>query len=127
MINTGRYEIVFAPIRSGSVEAFKPFVEAEPAILDQEFGHGETCFMEALRHTPERAIPFINFLLEQGADPNGCEEDVAPLKFAVLTSSPDVVEIFERHGATADNLKYLPWAVSSGNFPMVRYESGWSL
>ncbi|KAL9033943.1 MAG: hypothetical protein Q9180_005680 [Flavoplaca navasiana] len=101
----------------GALECLRLLYEREPTLLHNNVEH----FGDPLQQAISRSdIDLVNFNLQQGADPGRVISDetslfacqFVPIETAVLRSTPEMVRILLRHGATLKDTTALDLAAA---------------
>ncbi|CAN8096915.1 unnamed protein product [Discula destructiva] len=114
-------ETIGAAVYSGQAPLFSAFLGRDPSIINMRFDRRSTPLVVACM--ARKPFDFLQFLLEQGADPNRGPEDGlhTPLALvAALYDDPSAVDLLLNHGASLEDGVALETARKRGNEVMVQ-------
>ncbi|KAJ4387288.1 hypothetical protein N0V93_007877 [Gnomoniopsis smithogilvyi] len=97
-------EAIRAAVYSGSIPLFSAFLSRDPSIINMPFDRRSTPLVVACM--AQKPLDFLQFLLENGADPNSGPEDALPPPLwhvAALYKDPAAIDLLLEHGAKLED------------------------
>lgn len=83
-------------VREGNLRAVQSFLEQDPSVLGtRDFEWNMALSVAVIANQPK----IVNFLLENGANPNDPQDEEPPLLHAALHGLDEIAELLIRHGA----------------------------